>query len=132
MSFFSKLGDGLKMQVAGGHTSDSRSPEVDDTLKDDIKLPSNPIQIYLPQHDSTEGSDNVPNQSNDELLGIDPAETSISLRSIKSSNGSTRNALRSAVWGRTSVSICIHLFFYFFSNGPKHEIFSIFFHSPFL
>ncbi|CAI9771322.1 unnamed protein product [Fraxinus pennsylvanica] len=99
-------------KVSGGHASDSRSPEVDDALIDNIILPSNPIQIYLPQHDSMEGSDNVPNQSdddskiqaNDELLGIDPAETSVSLRSIKSSNGSIRNALRPTVWGRTPVS----------------------------
>lgn len=96
-------------KVSGGHASDSRSPEVDDALIDDIILPSNPIQIYLPQHDSMEGSDNVPNQSdddskiqaNDELLGIDPAETSVSLRSIRSSNGPTRNALRPTFWGRT-------------------------------
>ncbi|KAL2489049.1 Rho GTPase-activating protein 6 [Forsythia ovata] len=59
---------------------------------------------------SMEGSDNVPNQSNDdskiqandELIGIDPAETSIVQRSIKSSNGPTRSAQRPTVWGRTS------------------------------
>ncbi|KAL2471398.1 Rho GTPase activation protein (RhoGAP) with PH domain [Abeliophyllum distichum] len=96
-------------KVSGGYTSDSRSPEVDDVLKDNTVLPSNPIQTSLPQHDSMEGRDSVPNQSNvdskiqanDELIGIDPAETSIAQRSIKSSNGPTRSAQRPTVWGRT-------------------------------
>ncbi|XP_022848838.1 rho GTPase-activating protein REN1-like [Olea europaea var. sylvestris] len=86
-------------KVSGGHTSDSSSPEVDDALTDDIMLPSYPIQTSLPQHDSREGSDNIPNQSNDSKIQPDDELLGIDKTSIKSSNGLSWNAQWPTAWG---------------------------------
>ncbi|CAA2962965.1 rho GTPase-activating REN1 [Olea europaea subsp. europaea] len=86
-------------KVSGGHTSDSSSPEVDDALTDDIMLPSYPIQTSLPQHDSREGSDNIPNQSNDSKIQPDDELLGIDKTSIKSSNGPSWNAQWPTAWG---------------------------------
>lgn len=104
MNFFSKLDNGLKFQVSGGHTSDSSSPEVDDALTDDIMLPSYTIQTSLPRHDSREGSDNIPNQSNDSKIQPDDELLGIDKTSIKSSNGPSRNAQWPTAWGHKPVS----------------------------
>lgn len=102
----------LNMQVSGSRSSGSSSPQVDDVLEASQNLSSGPPRTSLLQHDSVEGTDNVPNlddakmQSNySELLGADPDETSMVQVSAELSHGPVRSMRRPTVWKRATVSI---------------------------
>lgn len=114
----------------------SKLPEVDKDLEANQKVSTNPPQTSLGKNDDVEGSENVPNRSNNgstvhdrdsgEVLRDDPAESSSKSkltdkdsstyngRSINVSNGASRHVRQQTVWGRTPVSVTIFFRFHEF------------------
>lgn len=102
------------MQVSGSCSSGSSPPKVDNIQETSKDLSSDPPSTSLLQHDSTKGTDSVPDSDDAKMQRSysgpsddDPVELSISQMSSELLHGHahTRSARRAAVWGRTPVSI---------------------------
>lgn len=118
----------METQILRSHSSGSESPEVDDVLEGRQDLPSHQPQSPVLPHLNVQGEDNIHNQSNDNAkrdtdesslsLGVDHDEKPTFEEAPKTSHGSggskptpghVRSGRRPTAWGRTSVSIYIHM-----------------------